>query len=199
VLRYVIIDAVPRCRGEGGPLHTRPRAGDRIDSYNGGDEENLMRKLVTLGLMMAMAVGATALAGEKRTRPDFATGTFVSAKLADKAIAWEFDLGGDAGKKTYEMGAAVKVQYAEKDGAKEATGIRLADGRDFRAKDGTTIVKGAFVSATLKDEKVVVTITPEGEKAEPLTVTLPAKLRIVSRKDAEGKVKVLGIGLPRTK
>jgi len=158
-----------------------------------------MKKLVAAGLIVAMAVGATAMAAEKRTRPDFATGTFVSAKLADKAITWEFDLGGDAGKKTYEMGAAVKVQYAEKDGAKEATGIRLADGRDFRAKDGTTIVKGAFVSATLKDEKVVVTITPEGEKAEPLTVTLPTKLSIVSRKDKEGKVKVLGIGLPRTR
>jgi hypothetical protein len=159
-----------------------------------------MRTLVVVGVVVvAMACATTALAGEQRTRPDFATGDFVSAKLAGEIVTWEFDLGEDAGKKTYEMDAAVRVQYTEKDGVKEGTGIRLAEGRDFRARDGAVVVKGTFVSALLKDEKVVVTITPEGEKPEPLAVTLPTKLMIVSRKDEEGKAKVLGIGPPRTR
>lgn len=157
-----------------------------------------MRKLVVVGLMLAMAWATTALAGETRRRPDRAEGTFVSAQLAGDLVKWELDLGQEAGKKTFEMAADVKVQYTEKEGVKQAQSIRRAAGRDRPAREGTVVAKGKFASAKLQDEKVLVTITPaEGEKA--LEVTLPKQLNVWYRKGDDGKVTVYSIGVPRTR
>jgi len=155
-----------------------------------------VRKLVASGLVVAMAWATAALAGEEPKKgPDFATGTFVSVEVAGEVVKWQLDLGGDAGKKVYEMAVEVKVQYTEKDGVKQASGIRRAAGRDFPAKDGAVVAKGKLASAKLDGEKVLVTITPaEGDKA--LEVVLPAKLTVVYRKEGE-KLAAFGIGIPR--
>ena len=50
------------------------------------------------------------------------------AEVAGDVAKWTIDLGGDAGKKTYEMSVDVKVQYIEKEGVKQAQGIRAAAG-----------------------------------------------------------------------
>ena len=159
-----------------------------------------MRKLLLGSAVLALACAATALAAERRQRPEQAAGTFVSAELAGDIIKWQLDLGEDAGKKTFEMAADVSVRYAEKDGVKEAQTIRRASGRASRAREGTVTVKGKFVEAKLqKDkEKVLVTITPaEGEKPADLVVTLPKQLSVWYRKGEDGKVTVYGIGVPR--
>jgi hypothetical protein len=154
-----------------------------------------MRKLVVVGLMLGLAWATTALAGEDRPRPPQKTGTFVSAELAGEVVKWQLDLGEDAGKKTYEMSADVKVTYAEKEGVKQGIWVRPAAGRDRPAREGTVVVKGKFASAKPQGENVLITITPaEGEKA--LEVTFPKKLAVMYREE-EGKVTVFGIGVPR--
>jgi hypothetical protein len=158
-----------------------------------GEKERAVRKCVVVGMVLALAWATTVLGGE---RPKFATGTFVSAELADAVVKWTIDLGGDAGKKVYEMTADVKTQYVEKEGVKEAQAIRAAAGRDFKEKEGAVVAKGKFKSATLKDENVVVTITPaEGEKA--LEVTLPKKVAVMYREGDEGKLIAISVGVPR--
>jgi hypothetical protein len=161
----------------------------------GGEKERPVRKLVVLCSVLAMAWATTTMAGEEGARPKQATGTFVSAELAGDLVKWQFDLGQDAGKKTYEMAVEVKVQYAEKEGAKQAQGIRPAAGRDFRDREGMTVAKGKLASAKLQGDNVLVTITPaEGEKA--LEVTLPKKLTVMYREEGE-KLTAVGISVPR--
>jgi len=164
----------------------------------GGGEESPVRKLLLVSAVLGLACAATSLAGERRQRPKRATGTFVSAKLEGDVIKWQLDLGQDAGKKTFEMTADVRVRYAEKEGVKQAQSIRRAGGREFRAREGTVTVKGKFVAAKLQGEKVLVTVTPaEGEKAAPLEVTLPKQLSVWYREGKEGKLTAYGIGVPR--
>jgi hypothetical protein len=155
-----------------------------------------VKRLVAVGLVLALGLVTVALAGEEpKQRPPMANGTFVSATLAGELVKWEIDLGGDAGKKTYEMSADVKVQYADKDGVKQAQSIRAAAGRDFREKEGMVVAKGKFASAKIDGEQVVVTITPaEGDK--PLVVNLPVKLSVMYQ-EADGKLTAFGIGVPR--
>lgn len=154
-----------------------------------------MRKLAVIGAVVALAWAMMAYGGERR-RPSQAKGAFVSAEVADEVIKWQLDLGEEGGKKTYEMSVDVKVQYAEKEGVKEASSIRRAGGRDRPAREGTVVVKGKFVSAKLQEEKVLVTITPaEGEK--PLQVVLPKQLSVWYREGDDGKLTVYGIGAPR--
>jgi len=155
-----------------------------------------MGKRVLLGLAMTLACGALVLAGEERKAPSQATGTVVSATLAGDVIKWEIDLGADAGKKTYEMTADVQVAYTEKDGVKQATSIRSAKGREFKAKEGVTVAKGKFASAKVGDDGAVVTITPtEGDKA--LEVKLPKQVGVFYREGDDGKLLAMGIGVPR--
>jgi len=157
-----------------------------------------VKKLVVAGLVFALAWAAPILAGEERPRPKQATGTFVSAQLAGDVVKWELDLGQDAGKKTFEMSAEVKVIYTEKEGVKQAQSIRRAAGRDRPAKEGTVVAKGKFAAAKLQDENVLVTITPaEGDKA--LEFTLPKQLSAWYLEGDDGKVTVFGIGVPRTR
>ncbi|HUT32294.1 MAG TPA: hypothetical protein VNE39_02335 [Planctomycetota bacterium] len=154
-----------------------------------------MRACVVVGLVFALA--CMAVAGDApRQRPNSAAGAFVSAELAGEVIKWQIDLGADAGKKTYEMTADVKVTYAEKDGVKQASSIRRAGGPDRPAREGTVVVKGKFVSAKLDGEKVLVTIKPaEGDK--DLEVTLPKQLSVYYREEG-GKLLAYGIGVPHT-
>ena len=154
-----------------------------------------MRRLVVAGMVLALAWATTALAGEDRPRPKQATGDFVSAELAGDVVKWQIDQGQEAGKKTFELAAEVKVTYAEKDGVKQAQNIRAASGPDRPAREGTVVAKGKFASAKLQGENVLVTITTEGDKA--LEVTLPKKLSVYYREE-EGKVTVFSIGVPRT-
>lgn len=152
-----------------------------------------MRACVVVGL--ALAVASLAIAGEEpKQRPNFGAGTFVSAEVAGEVVKWTVDLGGDAGKKTLEMSADVKVQYLEKEGVKQAQGIAAAAGRDFREMEGAVVAKGKFASAKLDGEKVVVSIKAEGDKA--LDVVLPAKVGVVYR-EQEGKLTLFRIGVPR--
>ena len=163
----------------------------------GGKKESLMRKLVMVGLVLGLAWAMTARAGEEtKQRPTVAAGAFVSAELAGDIVKWTLDLGGDAGKKVFELTADVKVQYIEKEGVKQAQGIRAAAGRDFRELEGAVVAKGKFASAKLDGEKVLVTITPaEGDKA--LEVTFPKQIAAMYRTGEDGKITVLGVGLPR--
>ncbi len=153
-----------------------------------------MRACVVVGLVFALA--CMAVAGEEpKQRPNSAAGAFVSAELAGEVIKWQLDLGADAGKKTYEMTADVKVTYAEKDGVKEASSIRRASGRDFPAREGTVVAKAKFVSAKLDGEKVLVTAKlAEGDKE--LQVTLPKQLTVYYREE-EGKLNAYSVGIPR--
>ena len=154
-----------------------------------------MRACVVVGLVFAVA--CMAMAGEEpKVRPNFGTGTFVSAEVAGEVVKWQLDLGGDAGKKTLEMAVEVKVQYLEKEGVKQAQSIRAAAGKDFREMEGAVVGKGKFVSAKLDGEKVLVAIKPaEGDKN--LEVVLPAKLMVVYRQDGE-KLTAFSIGVVRT-
>jgi len=153
-----------------------------------------MRACVVVGLVCALACMAVAGEGQ-RQRPNAASGAFVSAELAGEVIKWQIDLGAEAGKKTYEMTAEVKVTYSEKEGVKEGRSIRRASGRDFPAREGTVVVKGKFVSAKLDGEKVLVTVKPaEGDK--DLEVTLPKQLSVYYREE-EGKLNAYGVGIPR--
>lgn len=153
-----------------------------------------MRACVVVGLVLALA--CVALAGEEpKARPNVASGTFVSAELAAETIKWQLDLGADAGKKTYEMAAEIKVQYLEKEGVKQAQAIGAAAGRDFRELEGAVVAKGKFASAKLDGDKVTVTIAlPEGGKT--LDVVFPAKLMVIFRQDGE-KLTAYRIGIAR--
>jgi hypothetical protein len=153
-----------------------------------------VRKFVAVGMVLAVAWATTALGGQPGQRPSQATGTFVSAELAGEVVNWQLDLGQDGGKKTYEMAAEVRVQYAEKDGVKQAQSIRGAAGRDFPQREGTVAAKGKFASAKLQGESVLVTITlSEGAKA--LEVTLPKQLAVRYREGDGGKLTAFSIGV----
>jgi len=154
-----------------------------------------MRKHVAFGFVLTLAWATAVLAADAPKKGIQATGTFVSAQLAGDVVKWEVDLGADAGKKTFEMTADVQVAYTEKDGAKQATGIRSAKGREFKAQEGVTVAKGKFASAKVEGDSVLVTITPtEGDKA--LEVKLPKQVS-VRYTEAEGKLVAMSIGVPR--
>ncbi len=154
-----------------------------------------MRACVVVGLIAALA--CMAVAGEEpKARPSFGAGTFVSAEVAGDVVKWQIDLGGDVGKKTLEMTAAVKLQYVEKEGVKQAQSIRpAASERGFRELEGAVVAKGTVTGAKLDGEKVLVSIKPaEGEKA--LEVVLPAKVGVAYR-EQDGKLTLFSIGIPR--
>ena len=154
-----------------------------------------MRVCVAVGLMFAVA--CTALAGEEpKERAKQATGTFVAAELAGEVVKWQIDLGGDAGKKTYEMAAAVRVTYTEKDGAKQGQSIRGASAPDRAPREGTVAAKGKFTSAKVQGDNVLVTVALEGDKT--LEVTLPKKLQVRYREEG-AKLTASSIGIPRTR
>ena len=179
--------------GRRSPNPLRVPLGRRVaHSHARGEKESPVRKLMLVSVVLALAWAATSEAGQ-RTPP--VSGAFVSATLDGAVIKWELDLGGDAGKKTYEMTVDVQVTYAEKEGVKEGQRIRQAGGPDRPAREGTVAVKGKFVSAKLDGEKVMVTIKPaEGDK--DLEVVLPKKLSVYAR-EQEGKLTAFSIGIPR--
>ncbi len=164
-------------------LRNAPSAAEPIPFPGGGKKERAMRACVVVGL--ALAVACMAVAGEvTKERPNYGVGTFVSAEVAGELVRWQLDLGGDAGKKTFETSADVKVQYIEKDGVKQGQGIRGVGGKDFREREGAVVAKGKFASAKLDGEKVLVSIKlPEGDKS--LEFVFPAKLIVFYRQEGE--------------
>ncbi len=154
-----------------------------------------MRACVVVGL--ALAIASMGMAGEAPKRPggSFGQGTFVSAEVAGEVVKWQIDLGGDAGKKTLEMSAAVKVQYVEKDGVKQLQRMMpAASERNFRDMEGAVVTKGTVTGAKLDGEKVVVSLKGEGDKA--LDVILPLKVGVFYT-EQEGKLLLRSIGVPR--
>lgn len=155
-----------------------------------------MRACVVVGLVFALVCAAMAGEGTKE-RPNFGTGTFVSAEIAGEVVKWQLDLGvgGEASKKTFEMPVEVRVQYIEKEGVKQGLGIRGVGGKDFREREGAVVAKGKFASAKLDGEKVLVSIKTEGDKS--LDVVFPAKLMVIYRQEGD-KLTAFGISAPRT-
>ena len=157
-----------------------------------------MRTPVTIAVALTVAWAMMAHGGEQRARPTQAAGAFVSAEIAGDVVKWQLDLVEKGGQKTYEMTVDVQAQYVEKDGVKEASSIRRTGGRSRPPREGTKVLVGKFVSATLKDEKVVVSITPaEGENAAAVEVVLPKQLAVYHRAGEEGKLMAYSIGIVR--